>query len=164
MTRTGQVAAGSLPAMSAPSAGPSLRRTWPQRLLIAFNIVLHRRRAGATAYALGYLNQQVGEIDRVRLGDTLDEVEDESRRRTRRTSCIVGADNDEGLDPNDPVATGVARCRDALRHDHGAAGRPQSAQGLAPVAAPRPVGRHRRHGGQAMRINTAVQTAAASDC
>ncbi len=68
--------------MSAPSAGPRLRRTWPQRLLIVFNCLCIVA-AGVTAYAIGYLNKQVGEIQRVRLGDALEEVEGKSSNATQ---------------------------------------------------------------------------------
>lgn len=80
--------------MSAPSAGHRLRRTWPQRLLIAF-LVLCVVSAGATAYAIGYLNMQVGEISRVRLGDALEEVQGKSSNKIQNY-LLIGTDNEEG--------------------------------------------------------------------
>src|SRR6476620_7684487 len=88
--------------MSAPSAGPRLRRTWPQRLLLAFLVVCVAS-AGATAYALGYLNKQVGEIHRVRLGDALEEVEGKSSSRIQNY-LLIGTDNEEGANAREGVA------------------------------------------------------------
>ena len=88
--------------MATPPAAVRLRRTWPQRLLISFN-VLCIVAALTTAASLTYVKQTVGEIPRVRLGDAL--------RSTRRSTAtggpqnylIVGVDSAEGLAPGDPV-------------------------------------------------------------
>jgi LCP family protein required for cell wall assembly len=45
-------------------AGPRLRRTWPQRLLIAFNLVVIVGCLGA-ASTIGYLYYEFGQVDRV---------------------------------------------------------------------------------------------------
>jgi len=88
--------------MSARSAGPRLRRTWPQRLLILFNCLCVVA-AGITAYAIGYLNKQVGEIKRVRLGDALEEIEGRSSAATQNY-LLIGTDNEEGADARDGIA------------------------------------------------------------
>src|SRR6187402_46640 len=88
--------------MSAQSAGPRLRRTWPQRLLILFNCLCIVA-AGVTAYAIGYLNKQVGEIQRVRLGDALEEVEGRSSNATQNY-LLIGTDNEEGANAREGIA------------------------------------------------------------
>ena len=106
--------------------------------------------------------QQVGEIQRVR-----------ARRRARRGRGQVAGDAAElparrrrqrrGPGADDPVAIG--RIAGApLRHDHGAAARPEVGAGLAAVVPPRPVGRHRRHGRQAAASTTADPDGGGRSC
>jgi LCP family protein required for cell wall assembly len=87
------------------TSAPLGRRTWPQRLLIAFNVVciLGALTAAAT---LGYFNDKFGEITRIQLGaDTL-------RQQKERPAgapvnyLLVGADDDTGLGPGDPETRG----------------------------------------------------------
>lgn len=79
-------------------------RTWPQRLIIAVNIVL----VGvclASAGGLAYAKRQVSEVRRVDLGGTLSE-EGSASAVEPQNILMVGIDNDFGLDPNDPVLRG----------------------------------------------------------
>jgi anionic cell wall polymer biosynthesis LytR-Cps2A-Psr (LCP) family protein len=84
---------------------PLGRRTWPQRLLIAFNVVciLGALTAAAT---LGYFNDKFGEITRIQLGaDTLRQQK-ERPPGAPVNYLLVGADDDTGLGPNDPETRG----------------------------------------------------------
>ena len=78
------------------------RRTWPQRLLISFNIVLVLTCLTA-AGVLAVSQQKVGETPRIQLGTSLAEPAGASEPQN---FLIVGADNAEGLDEGDPVLTG----------------------------------------------------------
>jgi len=90
--------------MVAPLTSARLRRTWPQRLLIIFNLLCIVAALGA-AVTIGYLNKSVSDIPRIRLGDAL--------RSTKGTAAgkpqnylIVGVDSAAGLAPGDPVRIG----------------------------------------------------------
>ncbi len=78
------------------------RRTWPQRLLISFNIVLVVT-CLAAAGGLALTQQRTAEQPRLRLGTSLAE---QSSSSEPQNFLIVGADNAEGLDAGDPVLTG----------------------------------------------------------
>lgn len=78
------------------------RRTWPQRLIIAINIVLVLVSLTAAA-GLAYFKQQYAEIKRVDLGGTLSES---TTALEAKNFLLVGVDNDFGLSPNDPVVRG----------------------------------------------------------
>lgn len=78
-------------------------RTWPQRLLLTFNIVLVLASL-ATAAGLAYLHRQVGDIPRVRLGAVLSQ--EEVAPGEPQNFLFVGTDSAEGLDPDDPVVIG----------------------------------------------------------
>lgn len=83
-----------------------LRRTWPQRLLITFNVVCILG-ALVGAASLAYAKREVGQIDRVLLSQS-DGFEG-SRGLANddpRNFLIVGADSDDGLDANDPARAG----------------------------------------------------------
>jgi len=79
-----------------------LRRTWPQRLVIGVNIVLVLVCLGS-AWALGFYSKQFADIPRVPLQGVLD---DASGAGEPQNFLLVGVDNAEGLDPNDPVLNG----------------------------------------------------------
>jgi LCP family protein required for cell wall assembly len=86
-----------------PSGRP--RRTWPQRLLIAFNVVCVLG-ALTAAGTLAYFNDKFGEITRIQLGaDTLREQK-ERPAGAPINYLLVGADDDTGLGPNDPETRG----------------------------------------------------------
>ena len=80
------------------------RRTWPQRLLIAFNICLVIV-CLLTAGSLAYFYRKVSAIGRVELGNSLTPV-DKSVAAAPENILIVGTDSGEGLDPKDPVLAG----------------------------------------------------------
>jgi polyisoprenyl-teichoic acid--peptidoglycan teichoic acid transferase len=83
----------------------STRRTWPQRLLIIFNVICI---VGALCAAgtLAYFNDKLGDITRIQLGgDTLREAEDRPPGAPINY-LLVGADDDAGLDPGAPETRG----------------------------------------------------------
>jgi LCP family protein required for cell wall assembly len=88
------------------SRGPrrsSRRRTWPQRLLIAFNIVVVVI-CLTSAAGLAYVFRQTSDIQRFGgLASTLDQ---KPGKGEPQNFLLVGVDNSEGLDKNDPVLIG----------------------------------------------------------
>jgi len=83
-----------------------LRRTWPQRLLIGFNIFLVLV-CLLTAGGIGYVYSKVSRIGRVQLGNALAPTSTSGGIGDRAENfLIVGTDSAEGLDPNDPVLAG----------------------------------------------------------
>jgi LCP family protein required for cell wall assembly len=80
------------------------RRTWPQRLLIAFNIGLVVV-CLVTAGSLAYFYRKVSAIGRVELGNSLTPL-DKTLPAAPENILIVGTDSGEGLDPKDPVLAG----------------------------------------------------------
>jgi LCP family protein required for cell wall assembly len=91
-----------------------LRRTWPQRLLIAFNVCLILL-CLVMAGGLGYFYSKVRDIPRVSLDAVLtpiatDTVSVDGATEPATTGAenflIVGTDSAEGLDPDDPVLIG----------------------------------------------------------
>jgi LCP family protein required for cell wall assembly len=70
--------------------------------VIAFNIVLVLVCLGS-AWALGFYSKQLADIPRVSLQGILDIPRDENQPQN---FLLVGVDNAEGLDPDDPVLTG----------------------------------------------------------
>lgn len=90
--------------MSTRRAGPRLRRTWPQRLLISFNACCVVG-ALSSAALIGYANKHANEIPRVRLGDSLAAAGKLSNGKPQNY-LIVGVDSDAGLAANDPVVQG----------------------------------------------------------
>jgi len=91
--------------MPARSAGSRLRRTWPQRLLILFNvccIVAALAGAGMVAYA----KRTVAQIPRVALDHQSLTTADELPAGSPQNFLIVGVDSDENLASNDPVRDG----------------------------------------------------------
>ncbi|HEY4375673.1 MAG TPA: LCP family protein [Acidimicrobiales bacterium] len=100
--------------MSSRRAGPRLRRTWPQRLLISFNACCVVA-ALVTAGALGYANKKAGEIPRVRLGDSLT-ASGKLKNGQPQNYLIVGVDSDAGLGP-DSIASHGRQSVSGLRSD-----------------------------------------------
>ncbi len=101
--------------MTAPQAPVRLRRTWPQRLLILFN-VLCILAALTTAVGLTYVKQSVGEIPRIRLGTALQPATSGAAGNPQNY-LIVGVDSAAGLAPNDPVRVQRRDLGGTLRSD-----------------------------------------------
>jgi LCP family protein required for cell wall assembly len=78
------------------------RRTWPQRLLIGFNIVLVVLCLSA-AGGLAFYQRQFSDVPRIALGTALDSQTSTSEPQN---FLLVGADNAEGLAEDDPVLIG----------------------------------------------------------
>lgn len=81
------------------------RRTWPQRLLITFNvgcIVAALAGAGAIAYA----KQTVAQIPRVQISSEVITPVEALPAGEPQNFLIVGVDSDENLDEDDPVRDG----------------------------------------------------------
>lgn len=81
------------------------RRTRPQRLLIAFNIVLVVVCLGSAA-ALTYVQREVSELPRVSIGSVLDE---RTATGEPQNILLVGVDDGSGLSSGDPVRIGRSR-------------------------------------------------------
>ena len=79
------------------------RRTWPQRLLITFNVGV----IGVsllTAGVLAYANDKLSEVPRITIPtDILTEVEDAG---APQNYLLVGTDSAEGIDEGDPITNG----------------------------------------------------------
>lgn len=91
--------------MSPRTGGGRLRRTWPQRLLIAFNIVciaVALTGAGMVAYA----KKTVAQIPRISLDRDAITPADDLPPGEPQNFLIVGVDSDENLAPDDPVRDG----------------------------------------------------------
>ncbi|MCB1005045.1 MAG: LCP family protein [Acidimicrobiales bacterium] len=89
--------------MSAARAGTPGRRTWPQRLLITFNVFLIVT-CLVIAGGLGYFNYKFGRLPRVAIDPTvLTETEEPG---VPQNFLVVGTDDAARLDPNDPVTNG----------------------------------------------------------
>ena len=91
--------------MSRRPRSERLRRTWPQRLLISFNVVCIVA-ALVGAASLAYAKREVGQIDRVRLSSDTFEGSSGLANDDPRNFLIVGADDDDGLDSSDPATAG----------------------------------------------------------
>ena len=91
-----------------------LRRTWPQRLIICFNLVIIGV-ALYTARTLGDVNEAVGSIPRVEFPPGV-LVDNPPPVGAPLTFVLVGADSAAGLDPDDPQAVGrpAANLADAI--------------------------------------------------
>lgn len=105
--------------MLARSGGSRLRRTWPQRLLISFNvccIALALVGAGLVSYA----KQTVSQIPRITIAGPGVQPVDELKPGAPQNFLIVGVDSDEGLAADDPVRDGRddgAQATSGLRSD-----------------------------------------------
>jgi LCP family protein required for cell wall assembly len=81
-------------------------RSWLQRSLIGFNVVLVVLCLTA-AGALGFYNKQLSDVPRVALGG--DVLAQRSDPGEPQNFLIVGADDDTGLDASDPILKGRGR-------------------------------------------------------
>jgi LCP family protein required for cell wall assembly len=84
--------------VSLAAAEARARRTWPQRLLIAFNLFLIVA-ALVTAAGLGYFNYKIGQLPRIKL----ESLTERQRSSEPQNFLLVGVDNAEGLDPSNPI-------------------------------------------------------------
>ena len=79
------------------------RRTWPQRLILSFNIVLVLV-ALAAAAALGYGYEKAGSFPRMSLSGVLSDRQ--ATAGEAMNVLLVGTDTSDGLDPDDPIQIG----------------------------------------------------------
>jgi polyisoprenyl-teichoic acid--peptidoglycan teichoic acid transferase len=129
-----------------------LRRTWPQRLLLATSCVVIVGLL-ATAGALGYVYSKYSQLPRVALGAVLSE---RSGSSAPQNFLIVGVDSADGLDPDDPALRG--RVVSTLRSDTIMVLRVDPGAGKALLLSiPRDLWVPLASGGR-QRINTAIQT------
>lgn len=84
---------------------PPRRRSWLQRSVIAFNVLLVAVCLTAAVAILRY-NEDVQEIDRIAAAGTLTQT---TTPMEPQNFLLVGVDNAEGLDSGDPVLTGRNR-------------------------------------------------------
>lgn len=87
--------------MPAPSARRA-RRTWPQRLLLATNVLLVIACLGAAA-VLSEVRATISDVPVVDIGSSLTPTPEVTEARN---FLIIGTDSDKGLDPDDPVTVG----------------------------------------------------------
>ena len=88
--------------MAREGRGARARRTWPQRGLITFNVLVVIATLG-TAFALGYANDKLGQVETVSIPGGILEEEPEDPGDPQNY-LIVGTDSAAGLDPDDPAA------------------------------------------------------------
>jgi LCP family protein required for cell wall assembly len=79
------------------------RRSWPQRLLIGFNVCVIVV-ALSTAAVLGYVNTKLASVQRLALSGAL--TEPDPTPGAPQNFLLVGTDSDLGLDANDPALQG----------------------------------------------------------
>jgi len=84
---------------------PRLRRTWPQRLFLALNVLMVMA-ALASAGMLAYADNTVSRIQRVSLGHVLNATPEFAASGPDRNVLVVGVDSADGLDPDDPATRG----------------------------------------------------------
>lgn len=89
--------------MSAAQAGTLGRRTWPQRLLITFNVFLIVT-CLVIAGGLGYFNYKFGRLPTVSIDPDVLTAEEEPGEP--QNFLVVGTDDAARLDPSDPVTNG----------------------------------------------------------
>jgi len=85
------------------SRTPKPRRTWPQRLLIGFNVCVIVIALG-TAAVFGYVNTKLADVQRLALSGAL--TEPDPTPGAPQNFLIVGTDSDLGLDASDPALQG----------------------------------------------------------
>ncbi|MGH9274180.1 MAG: LCP family protein [Acidimicrobiales bacterium] len=89
--------------MAAPHAGARRpRRTWPQRLLLSFNVFLIVA-CLVTVGGIGFIYYKFGELPRIALGNVLDQDEAPG---DPQNFLLVGTDSAEGLAPGSPELAG----------------------------------------------------------
>jgi polyisoprenyl-teichoic acid--peptidoglycan teichoic acid transferase len=81
------------------------RRTWPQRLLLSFN-VLAMLSALALAWLLNISWEKTASISRVQLAGTLTPANPTTPGSRVLNILLVGSDSSAGLDPDNPIAAG----------------------------------------------------------
>jgi LCP family protein required for cell wall assembly len=96
--------AGDADALHDSPAATRRRRTWPQRLLIAFNVFVVMV-ALTGALALSRYHTDVTELDRISAAGALAQTAPDDPMEPRNI-LVVGVDNAEGLDEDDPVLVG----------------------------------------------------------
>lgn len=92
--------------MAAGELGGGPRRSWPQRLLIGFNVICVLA-ALLAAGALGWQNTKVAKIQRVSLGHAL--TAEPQSADDPQNYLLVGTDSSTGLSPDDPAVRGRAQ-------------------------------------------------------
>lgn len=93
--------------------GVKLRRTWPQRLFLTLNVLVVMG-CFCAAGGLLYVDNKTSQIQHVRLSHVLTGNEDVDVATEPINVLLVGVDDAEGLDPDDPVR--------AERQDEGVGG------------------------------------------
>lgn len=86
-----------------PSRTRRARRSWPQRLLIGFNVVVVVAALSAAA-VLGYVNDRLSDVERLALSGSL--TESDPAAGEPQNFLIVGTDSDERLADDDPAREG----------------------------------------------------------
>jgi len=86
-----------------PRGGPRPHRTWPQRLLISFNVLVMVFALGA-ASVLGYFNTKLAKLQRLQLGSVLSHSD--AGPGSAQNYLLVGTDSDLGLGSSDPAVQG----------------------------------------------------------
>ena len=89
--------------MSAAKAGARARRSWPQRLLISFNICLIAT-CLVVAGGLGYFNYKFSKLPRISIDENI--LTEEEDPGEPQNFLVVGTDDAARLDPDDPVNIG----------------------------------------------------------
>lgn len=91
--------------MSGPPRGQRLRRTWPQRLLISFNVVVVLA-ALTGAGLVAYGKRTVSQVNRVSLGRDAITPANTLADGSPQNFLVVGVDDMKGLDPDSPIRHG----------------------------------------------------------
>lgn len=91
-------------------------RTWPQRLLIAFNLVCIVAALSA-AGLIAYAKHEVSQIPRVTLRSDGFKSSKTIADDAPRNFLVVGADSDDGLATDDPVRAARAKYANGIRSD-----------------------------------------------
>ena len=81
---------------------PRRRRTWPQRLLLTFNVLVVFV-CFASAGGLLYVFRQTTNVARFSLSTTLNQT---TKKGEPENFLLVGIDSAAGIDPNDPINIG----------------------------------------------------------
>jgi LCP family protein required for cell wall assembly len=81
--------------------GAKLRRTWPQRFLLTFNVLVVLACFSA-AVGLGVVRTKLGSLQRISLGSVLSSTADAPGIADPVNILLVGVDSEAGLDPDDP--------------------------------------------------------------
>ena len=90
---------------SAPEQPATNRRTWGQRIVLAFNVMLIASSL-FVASTLTYANERAASINRIILDRSLTELPDAERGERVINVLLVGSDSSANLDPDDPIQIG----------------------------------------------------------